>query len=57
MARRKLEGLEKHYASQSLDMMKRFGIESIQMGSRTYSKKGKDVIEEIPDKKPKKRKV
>jgi hypothetical protein len=55
MAKRKLDGLEKHYAGQSLDFLKRYGVESIQMGNRTYSKKGKDVIEETPDKKPRKK--
>jgi ribosomal protein S19E (S16A) len=42
--------MEKTLSDKSLSMLKRFGVTSIQMGSRTLSKKGKDVIEETPTK-------
>jgi hypothetical protein len=53
MSKRKLEGMEKRLASKNLDFLSRFGVTSIQMGSRTLSKKGLDVIEENKSKKPK----
>ena len=55
MPKRKLGGIEKRLASDSLDFLSQYGIGAIQVGSRTLTKKGSDVIEERPAKKPKKR--
>jgi hypothetical protein len=42
---RKLKGIEKKLASDTLDMMSKYGIKSIQFGSRSISKDKKEVIE------------
>lgn len=48
---RKLQGKEKFWAGQTLDMLKEYGVSSIQIGSKVLTKKGKDVLEDIPKKK------
>lgn len=54
MTTRKLQGKEKFWAGQTLDMLKGFGVTSIQIGSKVLTKKGKDVLEDaIPRKKKK----
>jgi hypothetical protein len=50
---RKLQGKEKFWAGQTLDMLKEYGVSSIQIGSKVLTKKGKDVLENVIPKKKK----
>ena len=54
MTKRKLHGKEKFWAGQTLDMLKEFGVTSIQIGTKVLTKKGKDVFEEAISRKKKK---
>ena len=50
---RKLQGKEKFWAGHTLDILKKYGVGSIQIGSKVLTKKGKDVLEDVIPKKKK----
>lgn len=44
MSKEILSGKEKIYASRSLNFLKNYGIESVQMGGKIIRKDGKDIV-------------